>query len=241
MAAKPLSRELALRIGLAAKELPGVDARELMQVLVNKLSYPLTDKSLRKITVADIKQALSDSDNDTSKQAVNADQEVVKEAVRHLWGDELEMPGLPKLGLYQEGDMADSIRVAIANSTEEKIDGHFGSCPRFLVYQINTDEIRLIGIRPTDGSDAAEDKNAFRAAIVDDCDVLYVQSVGGPAAAKVVKAGIYPIKLPEGGDGREALQRLQQTLAGNPPPWLAKIIGVEAEKRTKFGAAESEA
>jgi len=236
-----LSRELALRIGLAAKVLPGVDARALMEVLVNKVGYPLSDQSLRKITVTEITKALSESENDVSKLAGKADQEVIKEAVRHLWGDGLEMPGLPKLVPYEEGDMADSIRVAIANSTEEKVDGHFGSCPRFLVYQINTDEIRLVGIRPTDGADAAEDKNAYRAAIVDDCDVLYVQSVGGPAAAKVVKAGIYPIKLPEGGDGREALQRLQQTLAGNPPPWLAKIIGIEAEKRTKFGAAESEA
>lgn len=120
------------------------------------------------------------------------------------------------------------------------IDGHFGSWPRFIVYQINKDEIRLIAIRPTDGADYAEDKNAFRASIVDDCDVLYVQSVDGPEAAKIVRAGIYPIKLPEGGEGREALARLQGTLAGTPPPWLAKIIGIDAEKRTKFSAAEAE-
>jgi len=238
MAAEPLSRELALRIGLAAKVLPGVDARELMQVLINKLGYPLSDKSLREITVTDIRAAMSspDGEEDTEDTAISKD--AMKLAVRYLWGEEVDLPDMPKVQAYKEGDMPGSIRVAIATNTAETIDGHFGSCPRFIVYQLNKDEIRLIAIRPTDGADDAEDKNAFRADIVSDCDVLYVQSVGGPAAAKIVRAGIYPIKLPEGGEAAEALGRLQQTLAGTPPPWLAKIIGVNPEERTKFGAAE---
>ena len=237
MAAEALSRELALRIGLAARVLPGVDARELLQVLVNKLGYPLTDKSLREITVTDIRAAMTspDGEEDTEDTAISKD--AMKLAVRYLWGEDVEMPDMPMLDAYQDGDMPESIRVAIATTQGEMVDGHFGSCPRFLVYQINKDEVRLIAIRPTDGADDAEDKNAFRASIVEDCDVLYVQSVGGPAAAKIVRAGVYPIKLPEGGDARDALARLQQTLAGTPPPWLAKIIGIDPEKRTKFGAA----
>ena len=54
MADQALSRELALRIGLAAKALPDVDARELLTVLVNRLGTPLTDKKLREITVTDL-------------------------------------------------------------------------------------------------------------------------------------------------------------------------------------------
>lgn len=235
--AEPLSRELALRIGLAAKVLPGVDARELLQVLVNKLGYPLTDKSLREITVTDIRAAMTspDGEEDTEDTAISKD--AMKLAVRYLWGEDVALPEMPKLDPYEEGDMPGSIRVAIATNNVDVIDGHFGSCPRFIVYQLSTDERRLIAIRPTDGADEAEDKNAFRAGIISDCDVLYVQSVGGPAAAKIIRAGVYPIKLPEGGGAGEALERLQQTLAGTPPPWLAKIIGVDPEKRTKFGAA----
>lgn len=237
MAAEALSRELALRIGLAAKVLPGVDARELMQVLVNKLGYPLTDKSLRGITVTDIRAAMTspDGEEDTEDTAISKD--AMKLAVRYLWGEDVELPEMPKLDAYEEGDMPGSIRVAIATNSTGIIDGHFGSCPRFVVYQLSADEQRLIDIRPTDGADEAEDKNAFRAGIISDCDVLYVQSVGGPAAAKIIRAGVYPIKLPEGGEADEALARLQQTLAGTPPPWLAKIIGVDPKKRTKFGAA----
>jgi nitrogen fixation protein NifX len=238
--AEALSRELALRIGLAAKVLPGVDARELLQVLVSKLGYPLTDKSLREITVTDIRAAMTspDGEEDTEDTAISKD--AMKLAVRYLWGEDVKLPEMPKVVPYEEGDMPGSIRIAIATNSAEVIDGHFGSCPRFVVYQLSTDELRLIDIRPTDGADESEDKNAFRAEIIADCDVLYVQSVGGPAAAKVIRAGIYPIKLPEGGEAAEALSRLQQTLAGTPPPWLAKIIGIDPEKRTKF-SAEAEA
>ena len=225
MAAEALSRELALRIGLAAKVLPGVDARELLQVLVNKLGYPLTDKSLREITVTDIRAAMSspDGEEDTEDTAISKD--AMKLAVRYLWGEDVELPEMPKVHPYEEGDMPGSIRVAIATNSADVIDGHFGSCPRFMVYQLSTDEVRLIAIRPTDGADEAEDKNAFRAEIISDCDVLYVQSVGGPAAAKVVRAGVHPIKYPAGGEARERLVELQTVIAGNPPPWLANRSG----------------
>jgi hypothetical protein len=93
-----------------------------------------------------------------------------------------------------------------------------------------------VDIRSTAGADQADDKNAFRAEIIADCHVMYVQSIGGPAAAKVVRAGIYPMKMAEGGKAPEVLAKLQSVMGGTPPPWLAKIIGIPAEKRTKFSA-----
>ena len=138
-----LSRELALRIGLASKVLPGVDARELMQVLINKLGYPLSDKSLREITVTDIRAAMSspDGEEDTEDTAISKDS--MKLAVRYLWGEDVALPEMPKVEAYNEGDMAESIRVAIATTGTDVIDGHFGSCPRFIVYQLNKDLIKL--------------------------------------------------------------------------------------------------
>jgi hypothetical protein len=61
-----------------------------------------------------------------------------------------------------------------------------------------------------------------------------VVSIGGPAAAKVVKQDIHPIKFPHGGDAVEAVAELKNTLATNPPPWLAKVMGKEAEERVRF-------
>ena len=211
MTSEVMTRDLALRIGLAAKALPDVDTRSLLNVLISKLGQPLTDAKLRQITVTDIRTALGSMDGEDDSEDTGIDKNAMKTAVRYLWGEDIEDPELPPVVAYAEGDMPCSIRVAIASTQEEKVDGHYGSCPRFLVYQVSASQKRLIDIRPTDGADEAEDKNAFRAEIIADCDVLYVQSVGGPAAAKIIRAGIYPIKLSEGGEVQAALSRLQTT------------------------------
>ena len=240
MAAQAIEREAALRIGLAAKVLPGVDARRLLGTLVERLGEPLTEKRLTKITVTDLKTGLSSLDGEEDGEDADIGMEPLKLAVRYLWGEETGMPYLPEPVAYSEGDMPESIRVAVASNGEEDLDGHFGSCPHFLVYQVSTDEVRLIDIRSAEGADASDDRNAFRANLCKDCHVMYVQSVGGPAAAKIVRAGIYPMKVPEGGKARDVLANLQTVMAGKPPPWLAKILGVPAEQRTKY-AAEDEA
>jgi nitrogen fixation protein NifX len=151
-----------------------------------------------------------------------------------LWGETSELAeGLPKISPYQDGDVPDSIRIAIASNSQEQLDGHFGSCLRYLIYQLSATELRLIDIRSAAGADLSDDKNAYRARLISDCHVLYVVSVGGPAAAKVIKAGIYPMKIVEGGSAREILTGLQQVIATSPPPWLAKILGVAEGDRVK--------
>ena len=62
---------------------------------------------------------------------------------------------------------------------------------------------------------------------------MYVQSIGGPAAAKVVRAGVHPVKKPTGGPAREILTELQGRLS-SPPPWLAQIMGVPAASLARF-------
>jgi nitrogen fixation protein NifX len=132
--------------------------------------------------------------------------------------------------------MPGSIRVAVAANRGENLDGHFGSCERFLIYQVGQETIKLIGIRSTVEADSAEDKNTARSVLIDDCQIVFVQSIGGPAAAKVVRANVHPIKKPEGGPARAALAELQVRLS-NPPPWLAQIMGVPATSLACFEQA----
>ena len=127
------------------------------------------------------------------------------------------------------------LRVAIASNHNELLDGHFGSCERFLIYQVSPSEIRLVGVRSTLSTADAEDKNAARAELINDCQILGVQSIGGPAAAKVVRAGVHPVKRPIGGEARDMLAELQGRLLA-PPPWLAQIMGVPAHSLAKFEA-----
>jgi len=236
MNAQSLTREVALRIGLAARVLPGVDARQLLEVLKERLGFPLTETTLTTMTVTDLKTGLASLDGEEDSEDTSLSMESLKLAVRYLWGEEGIEPDLPEIQAYEEGSMPGSIRVAVGSNSADDINGHFGSCPRFLVYQVSPEEVRLVDIRSTAGADKSDDKNAFRAGLISDCHVMYVQSIGGPAAAKVVKAGIYPMKLAEGGNAGEVISQLQSVMKGNPPPWLAKIIGIPAEKRTRFTA-----
>lgn len=226
------SREAALRLALAARALNGLDVKAFVGALLEKLEAPLTESKLAKLTVEDLRVILA---GDFAEQGchVGVDGESLKEAVRLLWGEGVENSDFPAVDPYTEGEMPGSIRVAIAANRGENLDGHFGSCDRFLIYQVGPSEIRLIDIRSTAEADGADDKNAARSALIGDCQIVYVQSIGGPAAAKVVRADVHPIKKPEGGPARIVLQELQGRLS-SPPPWLAQIMGVPAASLARF-------
>ena len=227
-----MTREAALRIGLAARELDVFGVTGLVMALAQKLGLPLTEDKLASLTVTNLREVLAGEHADEDAE-IGVDQQNLKRAVRLLWGEGVAGSELPPLDAYQAGDMPGSIRVACASNSREQIDGHFGSCERFLIYQVAPKEVRLVAVRPTLTADHAEDRNAARAGLVSDCQVVYVQSIGGPAAAKVVRAGAHPIKISHSELAREILVRLQETLV-SPPPWLAKIMGVKAASLEKF-------
>lgn len=230
-----ITREAALRVALAARELGELPVRELVSALAARLDLPLTEAKLKTVTVADLQVILQG--DDIVETGTPKDQ--LKQAVRLLWGEGVSGSDLPLLEPYVEGDLPGSIRVACASNNGELLDGHFGSCERFLIYQVSPAAVRLIDLRPTLEADHAEDRNVARAALIGDCQVVYVQSIGGPATAKVVRANIHPVKVGAGGTALDTLVKLQQALH-SPPPWLARAMGVEAGSLAKFAvAAES--
>ena len=226
------SREAALRIALAARALNGLDVKAFVGALIEKLEPPLTEAKLGKLTVEDLRVILA---GDFAEQGchVGVEGEQLKEAVRLLWGQGIENGDFPVIEAYADGEMPGSIRVAVAANRGENLDGHFGSCDRFLIYQVGQQAIKLIDVRSTAEADGAEDKNAARSALINDCQIVYIQSIGGPAAAKVVRAGVHPVKKPTGGPAREVLVELQGRLS-SPPPWLAQIMGVPSASLARF-------
>ena len=223
-----MTREAALRIALAARELPGVEPRALVLALGEKLALPLTEAKLATVSVEALSELL-----------VGTDRAGLKAAVRLLWGTDVVGSELPALEPYAEGELPASIRVAIASNSGEQLDGHFGSCERYLIYQLSPTALRLIDQRPTLAADQVEDRNLARAALIADCQIVYVQSIGGAAVAKVVRAGAHPIKVGRGGPARELLAQLQASLR-SPPPWLAKVMGVKAMSLAPYVAAAQE-
>jgi nitrogen fixation protein NifX len=232
----PISRDIALRIALAARTLPDTTPARLFKVIEDLVGLPPSSGKLNTITVKAFKAA-------ADGEFADVDANSIKECLAYLKGRKsMESEAdKPEIQDYQPGDMADSIRVACASNKGEELDGHFGSCARFLIYQVSADEVRLIEARDADGPDARDDKNAYRAGLITDCQVLFVASIGGPAAAKVVRAGVHPIKYPAGGNARERMQALQAAIVDAPPPWLAKAMGHDEESRVRFEreAAES--
>jgi len=233
MSEAPISDAIALRIALAARALPDTGVARLIRVIEDAIGLPPTTKKLERLEVDDLKAALGG-------ELADADADALKAAVTILRGEANADADPPPVEPYVDGDMPDSIRVACASDNDELLDGHFGSARRFLVYQVSASENRLIDVRTPDDSDA-EDKNAYRAQVIADCQVLCVASIGGPAAAKVIKADIHPIKDPMGGSARDRIVALQQVLASKAPPWLAKAMGRAPEERVRFAREASEA
>ncbi|WPL19708.1 nitrogen fixation protein NifX [Thiorhodovibrio winogradskyi] len=234
MTSTALTDDMALRIGLAARALPDTSPARLLAVLADCIGLP---PNAEKLDTLSIKQLRSGA----SGELADCDHSVLKTALAYLNGTastESMPPPVPQSPLINASgsDPEGTIRVAIASNNGDLLDGHFGSCERFLVYQVSADQFRLIDCREIDDRQAEDDKNSYRAGLIADCQLLYVVSIGGPAAAKVVKRDIHPIKIPDGGAAPALIGELQQIIGAKTPPWLAKIMGQPAESRVRFKA-----
>lgn len=233
----PISNEAAFRIALAARVLPEISIAELIEALQEHLGEVLDEAALSRITVTNLKtffgQTYDTDGEEVGEDASSSDIANLKQAVRILWGAADESEALPTIEPYQEGDMPRSLRIAVASNNRELLDAHFGSCSRYLIYQLSATDLRLIDIRPALEAELSDDRNRFRVNLIKDCQILYIVSIGGPAAAKVIQAGLYPMKILEGGEARAILQDFQKVIATAPPPWVAKILGVAASERVK--------
>ncbi|MFA6051693.1 MAG: nitrogen fixation protein NifX [Methylobacter sp.] len=229
MNSQAISRELALRIGLAARALPDTDAKRLLSVLTDCIGLPITEEKIAGISLKTLKTGLAGEFSDV-------DEPLLTHALSILNSAPNASTGAWEKEAYADCDMPSSVRIACASNDGINVDGHFGSCSQFMIYQVSADEVRLIDIRRTDSPDVleTEDKNVFRAELIQDCQVLYIASVGGPAAAKIVKLGIHPMKLSGVESIAGVIDQLQTVIAGTPPPWLAKVMGVEAADRFRF-------
>ncbi|MGB5446868.1 MAG: NifB/NifX family molybdenum-iron cluster-binding protein [Psychromonas sp.] len=130
------------------------------------------------------------------------------------------------------------LQIAFASSDGKTVDGHFGSCEKFYIYRLDAQHIEDLGMRNAEGGRGSE-KNAFRASLIKDCQLMFCASIGGPAAAKVIRAGIHPLKSKDNPTIADQLLELQQRVnSGALPPWLAKQMGQPDYLSERFAALE---
>jgi nitrogen fixation protein NifX len=133
------------------------------------------------------------------------------------------------------------LRVAIATRDMKNLNAHFGSAPKFALYDVTAagwSFVEAVGFGDTSdesGSHRTEgdDKIGPKVEALAGCHLLFCLAIGGPAAAKVVSARIHPIKTPNPAPISEVLERTRTMLAGAPPPWLRKALaqaGIGADK-----------
>ncbi len=230
-----ITKEAALRIALAAHAMDGVDPRAFAarvgKHVAGKLGLPIDENKLATITFADFTRLVVGNGGDEAALEPEQDAGAIEFGWHCLLGEnerDADVP-IPEPSL----DIPASLRVAVASNTGENLDGHFGSAPRFLIYQVGKDVLRLVDVRSAADADASDDRNAARAALVLDCQILYILAIGGPAAAKVTRGGVFPVKVKASVPAREAIARLQAVLDA-PPPWLARIMRIKAHSLARF-------
>ena len=130
------------------------------------------------------------------------------------------------------------LQVAFATTDGITVDGHFGSCEQFYIYRIDSEEYERIDVRKAEAG-RGTDKNEFRAELINDCQLMFCASIGGPAAARVIRNNIHPMKCKPVGDTFptiiEQLELLKERMQSKQlPPWLAKLTGQPDQLSARF-------
>ncbi len=131
-----------------------------------------------------------------------------------------------------EGDktMESALRVAFATKDMEEVNAHFGGAKEFVVYNVSKEGYEVSEVIKTDTSELEDDdKTNFRVRALKGVNIMYCESIGGTAAAKVIRAGIHPMKVSAPTPIEDLLKNLVQMINGNPPPWVKNIIQMTTE------------
>ncbi len=133
-----------------------------------------------------------------------------------------------KITVESTDKLQNSMKVAFATKDLETVNAHFGGAKEFVVYDVSREGFSLNGVIKTDTSEmTGDDKTDFKVKALDGVNIMYCESIGGTAAAKVIRGGISPMKVQEPKAIEEVLGELVSMLNSNPPPWIKKIIHAE--------------
>lgn len=120
-----------------------------------------------------------------------------------------------------------AMKVAFASTDKVHIDEHFGQAEQFYLWDVGPEAAAFSGVVQVKAESEAghsDDKIEARAAALADCALVYVAEIGGPAAARLVAKKIHPIKNKEQEPIVAVIEKLQEVLRNNPPPWLRKAM-----------------
>lgn len=120
------------------------------------------------------------------------------------------------------------MKIAFATNDLIHINAHFGWSKKLAIYDVTADGFEFVETIEFSGDlkeDGNEDKLVPKIEALADCTIVYVSAIGGSAAARLIRKKVTPIKAKdEDEEIVSVLNKLVQTLKGNPPPWLRKAL-----------------
>ncbi|HYG89484.1 MAG TPA: nitrogen fixation protein NifX [Azospirillum sp.] len=120
------------------------------------------------------------------------------------------------------------MKVAFCTQDMQHVDAHFGWARNIAIYEVTTDGYRMVEtcqFGDALSEDGNEDKLIPKIEAIGDCAIVYLSAIGASAAARIVAKKIHPIKVEPTASITGQLDRLVETINGNPPPWLRKAMG----------------
>lgn len=133
-----------------------------------------------------------------------------------------------KITVEGNNPMQDAIKVAFATNDMQTVNAHFGGAKEFVVYNVSKDAFELSGVVKTDTSDMeGDDKTDFKVKALKGINIMYCESIGGTAAAKVIRGGMNPMKTEGNTKIEDVLKELLIMINNNPPPWVKKIMNIQ--------------
>ncbi len=135
------------------------------------------------------------------------------------------------------------MKIAFTTNDKVHINAHFGSARKIDVYEVDQNGYQFLETLVFDGNlneDGNEDKLLPKIEALHDCTIVYVSTIGGSAAARLIKQKITPIKArSEEQEVADVLNELVKTLNGNPPPWLRKALNQRSQSLEELEEEEA--
>ncbi|SFT64899.1 nitrogen fixation protein NifX [Kosakonia arachidis] len=114
--------------------------------------------------------------------------------------------------------------VAFCSQDGMAINGHFGQGRLFFIYAFDDQGGWLYDLRRYAASPEDKEPNESRAQLLSDCHLLFCEAIGGPAAARLIRHNIHPMKVTPGQTITSQCDAIKTLLNGQLPPWLAKRL-----------------
>jgi nitrogen fixation protein NifX len=120
------------------------------------------------------------------------------------------------------------MKVGFTTNDNIHVDAHFGSAKMIDIYDVDPTGCHFVKTFKFGGNlneDGNEDKLQPKIEALHDCTIVYVSTIGGSAATRLIKQKVTPLKTQSEDKAiADVLAELVKTLNGTPPPWLRKAL-----------------